>query len=409
MHLRWIYVMDHAPLFAGLAALFVVSMAAIVLLVDGVVGDVLLGAVPTLFAVVVWAITNHAGYPNRDPVTLPHLRPEVPAGSEPAWDPFAGQRKAVPLAESGDPFDQANGADTTGAAPADSPQRPGGAKPAEPSSDAPPPAPRTHAPKARRPIEDNQPVRSEPAPATEPPAAKPEGASAPESPAPKIGPAQAESPPREDAPKAPARGPKRGNKKTRGNRLSAPQEGMPPAGKAAQNPPRATTPGKAMNSATPEEPVAPAPTTAAEASKKSRPNATPETPAPPTANAPAGENGDAPPEGSAGQIADATPAENPANPPSRETRARRVKQRPAIQVDEKAADRSDGQNHRSADSPAEAARRAAAQANREARERHAAPVVDGDGRGDGEVPLSPAEAAKRAAAERKRNRKRKAS
>ena len=53
MHLRWIYVMDHAPLFAGLAALFIGVMAAVVFLVDGVVGDVMLGAVPTLFAVVV--------------------------------------------------------------------------------------------------------------------------------------------------------------------------------------------------------------------------------------------------------------------------------------------------------------------------------------------------------------------
>ena len=52
MHLRWIYVKDHAPLFAALAALLVVAVFGSVFLVSDPTRGLLLGVFPSLFGLV---------------------------------------------------------------------------------------------------------------------------------------------------------------------------------------------------------------------------------------------------------------------------------------------------------------------------------------------------------------------
>jgi hypothetical protein len=114
MHLRWIYVKDHAPLFAALAALLVVAVFGSVFLVSDPTRGLLLGVFPSLFGLVVWGLTNRAGYP--------HRTPEKPAqglspSEAPAPAPASGQavtrrthkpapaaRPSPPVARSGDPF-----------------------------------------------------------------------------------------------------------------------------------------------------------------------------------------------------------------------------------------------------------------------------------------------------------------
>ncbi|MGI9647585.1 MAG: hypothetical protein ACR2OI_03605 [Acidimicrobiia bacterium] len=136
LHLRWIYVKDHALLFSALVASLLLVLVAVGALADDPVRGLLLGALPALFGVLVWVLTSQAGYPSREPDTLPHERPEKPveppveksrparkpapapeAADEvevdegPQWDPFAGERREVAETEetpepldNGDPF-----------------------------------------------------------------------------------------------------------------------------------------------------------------------------------------------------------------------------------------------------------------------------------------------------------------
>lgn len=136
LHLRWIYVKDHALLFSALVASLLLVLVAVAGLADDPVRGLLLGALPALFGVLVWVLTSQAGYPNRQPDTLPHERPETPVeppapklrparkpiavaetvddvaiDEGPAWDPFAGERREVTETEpapeavdNGDPF-----------------------------------------------------------------------------------------------------------------------------------------------------------------------------------------------------------------------------------------------------------------------------------------------------------------
>ena len=123
LHLRWIYVQDHARLFIALGALTLLAIIAAGILLSDPARGLAFGAVPVIFGGVVWILTNQAGYPNRDPESLAHERPtalepaapttdNAPAGAE-QWDPFAEQRMAAPpspAAETatapGDPFEQ---------------------------------------------------------------------------------------------------------------------------------------------------------------------------------------------------------------------------------------------------------------------------------------------------------------
>jgi len=100
MHLRWIYVKDHALLFVVLAAASVAVLVLAVLLVDDPARGLLMGITPTFFALLVWAFTNRAGYPDRVPETLAHQRTTPTDGEPPdqvsAWDPFELDRPVSP-------------------------------------------------------------------------------------------------------------------------------------------------------------------------------------------------------------------------------------------------------------------------------------------------------------------------
>jgi hypothetical protein len=105
IHLRWIYVRDHAPLFAALAVALVVGLIGAIVLVSDPARGLLAGILPTGFGIVVWGLTNRAGYPDRTPETLAHERSGFGADGSTEdrerWDPFEGQRRAI---ASGDPF-----------------------------------------------------------------------------------------------------------------------------------------------------------------------------------------------------------------------------------------------------------------------------------------------------------------
>jgi hypothetical protein len=91
MHLRWIYVKDHAPLFAALTVVFVAALVIAAILTTDPTRGLLLGILPTLFALVVWALTNRAGYPDRFPQTMAHHRAPFDANASTelnAGDPF---------------------------------------------------------------------------------------------------------------------------------------------------------------------------------------------------------------------------------------------------------------------------------------------------------------------------------
>ena len=102
MHLRWIYVKDHALLFVALTAVSIAALLIAVVLVDDPARGLLLGITPTLFALLVWAFTNRAGYPDRVPETLAHQRTSPtdgqPAGEVSAWNPFELDRPISPAA-----------------------------------------------------------------------------------------------------------------------------------------------------------------------------------------------------------------------------------------------------------------------------------------------------------------------
>ena len=102
MHLRWIYIKDHALLFVALTAVSIAALVIAVLLVDDPVRGLLLGITPTLFALLVWTFTNRAGYAERVPETLAHQRMTPtdgdPAGEVNAWDPFELDRPVSPEA-----------------------------------------------------------------------------------------------------------------------------------------------------------------------------------------------------------------------------------------------------------------------------------------------------------------------
>lgn len=135
---------DHALLFSALAASLLLVLIAVSALAEDPTRGLLLGALPALLGVLVWILTNQAGYPSRDPDSLPHERPAEPvktpetpasqapaprapeprapapaagpadnamADDEPVWDPFDGQRRepvapepATEPIDSGDPF-----------------------------------------------------------------------------------------------------------------------------------------------------------------------------------------------------------------------------------------------------------------------------------------------------------------
>ena len=130
MHLRWIYVKDHAPLFVALAALFVAGLVSSALLVPDPARGLLLGILPTAFAIVVWALTNRAGYPDRAPASLPHQRTEG-SQEEPeaaGWDPFDRERPDV---------EETVGEETSGDSESDAPAQVPAEPPTAPSSKAP--------------------------------------------------------------------------------------------------------------------------------------------------------------------------------------------------------------------------------------------------------------------------------
>jgi hypothetical protein len=94
-HLRWIYAKDHAPLFSGLALLFVLAMVVAAVVATDPTRGLLLGVIPILAALVTWALTNRAGYPNRGPVSLPPERPTTGGPPVETWDPFERERPAI--------------------------------------------------------------------------------------------------------------------------------------------------------------------------------------------------------------------------------------------------------------------------------------------------------------------------
>ena len=140
-HLRWIYVKDHPRPFLALVAVTVLALAAVAFSLSDPARGLSLGAIPVAFGAVVWALTNRAGYPDRDPASLPHERHEAESaadqstptveaeGADGEWDPFAGQRKSVAAtAAPADPFEQStNHPPTTDpAAPSDRRKGPSG-------------------------------------------------------------------------------------------------------------------------------------------------------------------------------------------------------------------------------------------------------------------------------------------
>ena len=96
MHLRWIYVKDHALLFIALTAVSIAALVIAVLLMDDPARGLLLGITPTLFALLVWALTNRAGYAERVPETQAHQRTAPTDGEVSAWDPFELDRPVSP-------------------------------------------------------------------------------------------------------------------------------------------------------------------------------------------------------------------------------------------------------------------------------------------------------------------------
>jgi hypothetical protein len=155
LHLRWIYVQDHARLFLALAAMAMLTLAGVIVFLSDPARGLTIGAVPAAFGAIVWALTNRSGYPDRDPTSLPHERQPVandgPESEASGWDPFAGQRGSIPVTDSPDP-------DTSGdpfAEPEAEPEMvetgaPGAAIPDEPTSEQASSQKRPH----RRPWED---------------------------------------------------------------------------------------------------------------------------------------------------------------------------------------------------------------------------------------------------------------
>ncbi len=91
IHLRWNYVEDHPWLFGGLLLAFGGALGATIALLDDPLRGMLAGALPIIFAVSVWAITNRASYRLRHPDSLPGERMPISqdAPATTAGDPFA--------------------------------------------------------------------------------------------------------------------------------------------------------------------------------------------------------------------------------------------------------------------------------------------------------------------------------
>jgi hypothetical protein len=106
--------------------MFLAALVSTVLLVGDPARGLLLGITPTLFALLVWALTNRAGYTERVPETLAHERTAatVAPGEVSAWDPFERDRpvslEASPAPTGGD--SATTPSETT--APDDEPERP---------------------------------------------------------------------------------------------------------------------------------------------------------------------------------------------------------------------------------------------------------------------------------------------
>ena len=101
LHLRWNYVEDHRVLFGGFLLALVGAAALIAILVDNPLRGLLIGALPVLFALIVWAFTNGASYRLRHPDSLPEERipmgEPIPAKHE--GDPFADTPQTLSPAE----------------------------------------------------------------------------------------------------------------------------------------------------------------------------------------------------------------------------------------------------------------------------------------------------------------------
>ncbi len=91
IHLRWNYVEDHLWLFGGLLLAFGGALGATIAILEDPLRGMLAGALPIIFAVCVWAITNRASYRLRHPDSFPGER--MPISRDPpaitAGDPFA--------------------------------------------------------------------------------------------------------------------------------------------------------------------------------------------------------------------------------------------------------------------------------------------------------------------------------
>ncbi|MDH3606703.1 MAG: hypothetical protein OER12_06880, partial [Acidimicrobiia bacterium] len=74
LHLRWIYVKNHATLFIALAVLVLAGVIAAIVLLDDPARGLAVGALPSMFVITAWTLTNNAGYVDRTHGSLPHER-----------------------------------------------------------------------------------------------------------------------------------------------------------------------------------------------------------------------------------------------------------------------------------------------------------------------------------------------
>ncbi len=82
--------------FIGLAGLLVAAVAVVMVATEDPTRGLALGALPVMFFISTWALTNRAGYADQAPDTSPHQR----RSAEPAQQP---KRDRSPAAD-GDPF-----------------------------------------------------------------------------------------------------------------------------------------------------------------------------------------------------------------------------------------------------------------------------------------------------------------
>lgn len=117
LHLRWQYVGNHLALFGALLLIFAGAMAAATAFLDDPARGLAVGAIPMLFALILWATTNAAGYPQRgSDLPIEERSPiegTVP-DSAPTGDPFAEPRPRLSPDELADKAAAAANQETTG-------------------------------------------------------------------------------------------------------------------------------------------------------------------------------------------------------------------------------------------------------------------------------------------------------